>query len=43
MSEHSRIVIIDFGRMRLDLTPVVRMPIGDTEISTEVAGGAMPR
>jgi hypothetical protein len=37
------IVIIDFGRMRLDLTPVVRIPIGDTEISTEVQGGAMPR
>jgi len=37
------IVIIDFGRMRLDLAPVVRVPIGDTELSTEVAGGAMPR
>jgi hypothetical protein len=37
------IVIIDFGRMRLDLTPVVRMPVGDTELSTEVQGGNMPR
>ena len=37
------IVIIDFGRMRLDLTPVIRMPVGDTEVSTEVQGGLMPR
>jgi len=37
------IVVIDFGRMRLDLTPVVRVPIGDTELSTEVPGGNMPR
>jgi Aspartyl protease/Retroviral aspartyl protease len=37
------IVIIDFGRMRLDLTPVIRMPAGDTEVSTEVPGGIMPR
>jgi hypothetical protein len=32
------IVLIDFGRMRLDLTPVVRIPVGDTEVSTEVPG-----
>jgi len=37
------IVVIDFGRMRLDLTPVIRMPAGDTDVSTEVSGGIMPR
>ncbi len=37
------VVVIDFGRMRLDLTPVVHLPVGDTEISTEVPGGVMPR
>ncbi|HEX9459546.1 MAG TPA: aspartyl protease family protein [Thermoanaerobaculia bacterium] len=37
------IVIIDFGRMRLDLTPVIRIPTGDTDVSTEVPGGIMPR
>jgi len=37
------IVVIDFGRMRLDLTPVIRIPAGDTDVSTEVPGGIMPR
>jgi Aspartyl protease len=37
------IVVIDFGRMRLDLTPVIRVPAGDTAVSTEVPGGLMPR
>jgi hypothetical protein len=33
------IVTIDFGRMRVDLTPVIRLPIGDTSVSTDVQGG----
>lgn len=33
------IVTIDFGRMRIDLTPVIRLPMGDTNVSTEVQGG----
>lgn len=37
------IVTIDFGRMRLDLTPMIRIPAGDTDVSTEVPGGIMPR
>ncbi|HXA19983.1 MAG TPA: aspartyl protease family protein [Thermoanaerobaculia bacterium] len=37
------IVTIDFGRMRLDLKPLVRIPTGDTDVSTEVPGGIMPR
>lgn len=37
------IVTIDFGRMRLDLKPMIRIPVGDTDVSTEVPGGIMPR
>jgi hypothetical protein len=37
------IVTIDFGRMRLDLTPVLRMPMGEIEGQDAVTGNQMPR
>ena len=36
------IVTIDFGRMRLDLTPVVRIPMGEID-ATDTASGQVPR
>jgi hypothetical protein len=36
------IVTIDFGRMRLDLVPVVRIPMGEIE-TTDTASGQVPR
>jgi hypothetical protein len=37
------VVTIDFGRMRLDLTPVLRMPMGELENQDTVTGNQMPR
>jgi hypothetical protein len=36
------IVTIDFGRMRLDLVPVLRIPMGEVE-TTDTATGQVPR
>jgi hypothetical protein len=37
------IVTIDFGRMRLDLVPVLRIPMGEIEGQDAVTGNQMPR
>jgi hypothetical protein len=37
------IVTIDFGRMRLDLTPVLRMPMGEIENQDNATLNQMPR
>jgi len=37
------IVTIDFGRMRLDLVPVLRIPMGEIEGQETVTGNQMPR
>ena len=37
------IVTIDFGRMRLDLIPVLRIPMGDIEGRDTTTGDQMPR
>jgi hypothetical protein len=37
------IVTIDFGRMRLDLIPVLRIPMGDIEAQDSTTGDQMPR
>jgi hypothetical protein len=37
------IVTIDFGRMRLDLTPVIRIPMGEIEGQDAATGNQMPR
>jgi hypothetical protein len=37
------IVTIDFGRMRLDLVPVLRIPMGEIEGQDTVTGNQMPR
>jgi hypothetical protein len=37
------IVIIDFGRMRLDLTPVLRIPVGEVDPQAAAIGEPMPR
>jgi len=37
------IVTIDFGRMRLDLVPVMRIPMGEIEGQTAAATDQMPR
>ncbi|MGA8809899.1 MAG: retroviral-like aspartic protease family protein [Thermoanaerobaculia bacterium] len=37
------VVTIDFGRMRLDLVPVLRIPMGEIEGQDPVTGNQMPR
>ncbi len=37
------IVTIDFGRMRVDLTPVIRIPMGEIEGAADSPGNLMPR
>jgi hypothetical protein len=37
------IVTIDFGRMRLDLVPVLRIPMGEVEGQDTATGNQMPR
>jgi hypothetical protein len=37
------IVTIDFGRMRVDLKPVLRIPIGDIDVEEAATGNQMPR
>ncbi|HXH41479.1 MAG TPA: retroviral-like aspartic protease family protein [Thermoanaerobaculia bacterium] len=37
------IVTIDFGRMRLDLTPVIRIPMGEIEGLDSATGNQIPR
>jgi len=37
------IVTIDFGRMRVDLTPVLRVPVGDLDPQAAAIGEPMPR
>ena len=37
------IVTIDFGRMRVDLTPVLRIPVGEIDPQAAATGDQMPR